>query len=240
MYEWVQKLLAVQEIDLRLDRLREQAASVPEEQAKLARMLEGEEHELARAREAVRGIEKELKTLEMEADGLRARRADFQTKSAMIRNNDEYKAALLQIEQCTKLVADLEDQQLAVMERLEAARGEVEAALRRLEAARARAQEMEADLQKRLANAEAQIAQLLAERGPALAGIDPETVRRYDRLRASPARQNSRDRRALVPVRDGVCCDRCRMNVTAQTRMNARKGQPVTCENCGTMLYHDE
>jgi len=240
MHEWVQKLLAVQEIDLRLDKLREQTASVPEEQAKVAGMLQAEEGQLAHAREELRTVEKELKELELEADGLRVKKTDFKTKSSMIRSNEEYRAASLQIEQVDKLIADLEDQQLAVMERLEAARGTVNVAVRRLEAAKQRAREMNADLDTRLGNAKAQMDKLLAERAPALAGVGPETIRRYDRLRASPARIASADRRALVSVRDGVCCDRCRMNLTAQTRMNARKGQPVACENCGTMLYHEE
>jgi predicted nucleic acid-binding Zn-ribbon protein len=116
----------------------------------------------------------------------------------------------------------------------------VAAVQKRLEAAKERAREMNADLETRLGNARAQIDKLLAERAPALAGVPPETVRRYDRLRASPARISSADRRALVAVRDGVCCDRCRMNLTAQTRMNVRKGQPAICENCGTMLFHEE
>jgi len=30
------------------------------------------------------------------------------------------------------------------------------------------------------------------------------------------------------------------MNVTAQTRMNARKGMLVCCEHCGTMLYFED
>lgn len=240
MHEWVQKLLAVQEIDLRLDKLREQTASVPEEQAKVARMLKAEESEVAHAREGLRNVEKELKELELEVDGLRAKKADFQTKSAMIRSNDEYRAALIQIEQCDKLVADIEDRQLQVMERLEAARSQVNAALKRLEATKQRAREMTADLDTRMGNATSQMDKLLGERAPAVVGIGAETIRRYERLRASPARIGSADRRALVPVRDGVCCDRCRMNLTAQTRMNARKGQPVACENCGTMLYHEE
>jgi predicted nucleic acid-binding Zn-ribbon protein len=126
------------------------------------------------------------------------------------------------------------------MERLEAARGAVNVVLKRLDATKQRAREMNTDLDTRLGNATAQIDKLLAERAPCLVGVPAEAIRRYDRLRASPARINSADRRALVAVRDGVCCDRCRMNLTAQTRMNVRKGQPVACENCGTMLYHDE
>jgi predicted nucleic acid-binding Zn-ribbon protein len=157
----------------------------------------------------------------------------------MIKSNEEYRAALHQVEQCDKHIADIEDRELAVMGRLEAARATVAAAAKRLEATKQRAKEMSADLDTRLGNSKAQIAKLEAERLPTLVGIDPGTIRRYERLRASPARINHPDHRALVPVRDGVCCDRCRMNLTAQTRMNTRKGMPVPCENCGTMLYHE-
>jgi len=240
MQEWVGKLLAVQEIDLRLDKLREQVASVPEDRQKVARMVHADEEQLAQAKTALKEVEKALKELEIEADGLRARKADFQTKSALIKSNEEYRAALLQIEQCDKLIAHLEDRELEVMERLEAARNGVAAATKSLDGAKARAAEMDADLQTRLGNSKVQIDKLAAERAPALAGIAPDIIRRYERLRASPARIHHADRRALVPVREGVCCDRCRMNVTAQTRMNARKGQPVLCEHCGTMLYHED
>ncbi len=240
MQEWVGKLLAVQEIDLRLDKLREQVASVPEEQQKAARIVHGDEEQLAQAKSALKDVEKALKDLEIEADSLRAKKADFQTKSAMIKSNEEYRAALLQIEQCDKLIAHLEDRELEVMERLETARSAVTAAAKALEAAKARATEMGVDLQTRLGNSKTQIDKLTAERTPALAGVAPDIVRRYERLRASPARAHHADRRALVPIREGVCCDRCRMNVTAQTRMNARKGQPVLCEHCGTMLYHED
>jgi predicted nucleic acid-binding Zn-ribbon protein len=239
MQEWVQKLLAVQELDLRLDKFREQMASVPEEQAKVARMLRDDEAVLNQAKDGLRTIEKETKQIELDADSLRAKKTDFQTKSAMIKSNEEYRAALHQIEQCDKHIADLEDRELAVMERIEAARSTVAVAAKRFEATKQRAKEMNADLDTRMGNAKAQIDRLEAERLPALTGIDVGTIRRYERLRASPARINHPDHRALVPVRDGVCCDRCRMNLTAQTRMNTRKGMPVPCENCGTMLYHE-
>jgi uncharacterized protein len=239
MHEWVQKLLLVQELDLRLDKLREQLASVPAEQAKVARMVQDDEDLLTQARNGLKTVEKELKELELEADGLRAKKADFLTKSALIKNNEEYRAALHQVEQCDKHIMGLEDRELAVMERLESARAGVAAATKRLDATKLRAKGMNADLETRLGNSKAEIERHEAERVPALAGIDAATIRRYERLRASPARTNHPDQRALVPVRDGVCCDRCRMNLTAQTRMNTRKGLLVPCDNCGTMLYHE-
>jgi len=240
MHEWVGKLLAVQEIDVRLDQLREQVESVPQEARRVVEALRAEEAKVTEAKAALQDVEKAIKAIELEAEGLRTRKADFQKKSAMIKSNEEYRAALLQIEQCDKLIADLEDKQLGVMERLEAARSGVTAAHRNLEAARARADEAKGDLKTRLSNAQSQIDALEAERKPALDGIAPDLLRRYDRLRSSTARKHQANQRALVPIREGVCCDRCRMNVTAQTRMNARKGMLVCCEHCGTMLYFED
>ena len=62
------------------------------------------------------------------------------------------------------------------------------AAVRSVEAARERASEMKADFDTRLANSKIQVDRLLAERGPALDGLTADIVRRYDRLRGSPAR----------------------------------------------------
>ena len=65
--------------------------------------------------------------------------------------------------------------------------------------------------------------------------IPVDVLRRYDRLRTrTPA-----DRRALVPIRDGIC-DGCHMNITAQVRVNVAKGQVAPCLNCGRLLYIED
>lgn len=238
MQDWVERLLAVQEMDIRMDRLKEQIASVPGEREKVEDMLREAEAACTALHESIQDSEKELKHLEMEVDGIRAKKADFQTKSTMIKSNDEYRAALHQVAMCDEHISELEDKELEIMETIEEKRGQYRAAKARLEATKQRGEQMCADLETRLTNCRKQIDKLMAERIPALEGLDASLVKRYERLRGSPARINHPDKRALVPIRDGVC-DRCRMNVTAQTRMNTRKAMVVTCEQCGTLLYHE-
>jgi predicted nucleic acid-binding Zn-ribbon protein len=74
------------------------------------------------------------------------------------------------------------------------------------------------------------------ERAPALAAVDSTPAKRYERLRLSGRARTGQA--VLVPIRDEVC-GRCRMNVTAQLRMNALKGMPVNCQNCGAMIYSE-
>ncbi|MBN2449144.1 MAG: hypothetical protein JXR77_02075 [Lentisphaeria bacterium] len=239
MQDWVEQLLAVQEMDLRIDRLREQIASVPVEREKAEALLRTDEEEAVRMRAELQELEKGLKRIEIDADTIRTHKADFQTKSIMIKSNEEYRAALHQIELCDRQIQELEDRELELMERIEESRTSLREANRELEAARKRMAETVLDLDTRAKNCGLQMETLLGERTERLRGIDGDIAKRYERLRESRARQATSDRRALVPIRDGVCCDRCRMNVTAQTRMNARKSLLVTCENCGTLLYFE-
>jgi len=156
----------------------------------------------------------------------------------MIKSNDEYRAALQQVESCARQVNELEDQQLVIMDRIEAHRGGLQKARQDQEAVEARIREMLTDLETREKNCKAQMDKLMAERAEALVGIDTELVNRYERLRLKK-RHAAGDRRVLVPIRNNAC-DRCHMNAIAQVRMNARKGLPVSCENCGALLYWED
>ena len=237
MHEWVEKLLAVQERDLRVEKLEEQIRSVPEDKARAQQLLESGKKEVDEAHHALQEEEKALHSLEMEVDSIEAKKRDFQAKSTMIKNNEEYRAALHQIEACDRQIAQFEDRELELMEQIEDAKQRFERTKKEFEATKERVANMMRDLDIRLQNCEKQAAELKQGRDEALREIAPDIVRRYERLRHSRRAQRG-DGRALVCVREGVC-DRCRMNVTAQTRNNARKGLLVSCQNCGALLYHE-
>jgi len=235
MHDWVEKLLILQEMDLRIGRLAARVKSAPAEKKRIDRGRKEAASTVSEARARLQDREKALKTLEIEADTVREKMRDFQSKSAFIKSNEEYRAAMSQIDGCKRQIDGVEDRQLAVMEDIEALRTELEQAQKELDAANARADEQEGDLDVAVKNSEAQLEKLHAERVPALAEIDPKIGRRYERLRRVCSSKPG-DKRALVPIRDDVC-DRCHMNVIAQLRNNARKGADVTCENCGALLY---
>lgn len=238
MHDWVEQLLNVQDIDLRMGQLQEQIDSVPGEKREVESLLSDATDAAAQAKTDVQEKEKELKKLEIEAETEETHRRDFQAKSTMIKSNDEYKAAMHQIEVTSMRIDKLEERQLIVMEELEALRVVLRDRDEDLAAAKARVEELQADLDTRARNCAAALERLKQKRGPAAAAVPAASLSRYERIRSS-RRANRSDRRILVPVRDGVC-DRCRMNVTAQTRVNARKGQLVSCENCGVLLYAED
>lgn len=237
MQDWVEKLISLQDKDVRIVTLQEQIDSAPGEKQRATEMLSGAEAGVKQAREGIQEHEKALKVLEMDAQEVEEKKRSFQSKTVMIKDNMEYRAALTQIEEYRGHINKLEDQELAIMEEIEAAREDLAAKQRDLKAAQARVNEMLSDLDTRVANSTTEIARVKIERDAVRAEIPPDVVSRYERLMGVPSRGRS-DRRVFVPVRDNVC-DRCHMSVTAQMRNDARKAVCVSCQYCGALLYWD-
>jgi len=226
MHEWVKKLVALQDKDVRIVTLREQIDSAPFEKEKATGMLAGAETAVQAIRGRIQEHEKALKTLEIEAESVEEHMRSFQSKTVMIKDNDEYRAALTQIQEYQQQISSLEDKELAVMEEIETARSEQANRQKELKAAQARVDEMLTDLDTRVTNSTAEVERVSTEREEVKKTLDADIVGRYERLMKAPSRGRS-DRRVFVPVRDNVC-DRCHMNVTAQVRNDARKGMCVS------------
>ncbi len=236
MHDWAEKLLALQDLDQRILRLQQQAATVPQEKQKNQSLLDEGKTATAAAKAAVQECEKQLKALSLEVATIEGRMRDFQSKSAMIKNNTEYKAALQQIADCREVVRKLEDKELELMESLEAAKADLAAKTKDQAATEARVREMQADLDKRAAAAAAEVERQSGRRAELLQAVPPNIAQRYERLRQSP---RYKDGIIFVPVRESTC-GRCHMNITYQARMDARKGMLVSCGNCGVLLFSEE
>ena len=245
MHEWMSKLLALQELDLRIQKLEALQGSVPLEKAKSSGRLKAAETLIAVAKDKVRDAEKSIKSVELDIESVRTKMRDFQSKSAMIKSNEEYRAALTQVEACKQQIRLLEDRELVAMEQLEAARREVQAEEKRLAEEKATLAAGNADLDTREKNCKQELGNMLQQRPALTEGIPDNVLRRYDRLRVS--RKSDRDQRAFVPIRekedDGqrlTACGGCHMKVTAQVRVNVMKAQVECCALCGRLLYVED
>ena len=237
MYEWVERLLSLQERDLRIVRLEEQIRSVPSEKEHAQTLVREAEEAFTAAKEQVQSDEKAIKVVEVDVEAVQTKMRDFQAKSALIKSNEEYRAALAQINGCKKQVSDLEDQELILLEQLDESKAVLAKRTKELKATRERIEELCSDLDTRAKNCQEQLERERQARQAGTAELPAATVKRYERQCA--ARRGAADKRVFVPVREG-CCDRCHMKVTAQTRMNVRKGQAQGCEMCGAMLYYED
>ena len=222
---------------MRMARIEALVKSVPAEKAAAENGLKAAEAARLAAKEGVRNAEMAIKAVELDIEGVRTKMRDFQTKTATIKKNDEYQAALHQIETCKKQIAAQEELQMAAMEGLEAAKLALADEEKRMAAAKQRVAGMLGDLDARLANCTAELETMKAQRRDTLGNVPPDFQQRYERLRASKFGGGNR---VLVAIRANGSCDGCRMNVTAQIRVNAAKCQLATCSNCGRILYVED
>ena len=237
MHSWAEKLLALQDAQIRMARLQNILDGLPAEKRKAEAGVEKEMASVRQCQEDIKAHELAVRQLETQIESIRVKKKDFQAKSSLIKNNDEYRAALLQIEQCDASVLGLEDRQLAEMEEQEVLRPILAERQEALASARRRADAAQRALDEQGADLAARI-KTLAESLPGLQeGIDPVFLKEYLRLRSAQLIAGTDP--VLVPI-DGESCGGCRMKVTMQLINNAVNGKLTCCPSCHAMLYSEE
>ena len=141
MNDWARQLLLLQEKDMRIVKIEDQQRAVPKEKAAAQGETKDDEELVGMAKAKVREAEVAIKAIELEIESIRTKIRDFQTKSGMIKNNEEYKAAMSQVEGCQKQIAQAEDRELKGMDELEGAKRLHEALEKKLAATRQRVNE---------------------------------------------------------------------------------------------------
>ena len=245
MNEWMRRLADLQDLDLRVAKLKEQLAKVPEKRREAEQQYAAENAAVATARKAYQDAEMANRRFDGEIAALKERKKNFQSKSAMIKSNDEYRAAMLQIELCDHAIADWEEKQLEAMMKLDDLQRQVREREEELAAGKKRAEVILADLVTRQRNCETAIAELQAKRPALIEGIPAQPLSRYERLRT---RWDTGPALPFVVCIDGRNCGRCHIELPNQVVSNARKSNPqgeveekdiISCPSCSAMLYVD-
>ncbi len=211
-------------------RARAAAADVARLEAALAgdAQIEEAERRLASAEEAQKDVARRLRESEREvADHReRMRQRDRELMSGRIRNPTELSKLSEEVDHMRSRIATEEDGELALMEELEARDNEVrqsEEALRRLREAR----ESEApQLRRQLEAARASLATLEAEREAAWADVPADYQAAARRIRVHP----------VVAEVVGNQCGECHVAITSGGLQRLRRGELMTCDNCGRIL----
>ena len=238
MIKVIEKLLEVQDRDIRIFNLRKQIDSVPKEKEKIMNVLKSVETDYEREKKEVLELESKIKNVEIEISACKDKIRKLQTKSAEIKKNDEYKAFLSEIDQISKKISEFEDTQLELWEELEAAKSKLKKGIKSLEAAKSRTDSAVKDFEIRNINCSKQIEKVSEERALLAKDIPPEVLRTFERI--INIHSNSKTfRKGLVPLQNENCGG-CFIKVTPQIKNVVRKGQIATCEQCGAMLFYGE
>ncbi|HPA20446.1 MAG TPA: C4-type zinc ribbon domain-containing protein [Verrucomicrobiae bacterium] len=228
----LRNLLILQERDQRVRELRRQLQALPREKDSLEARIKDRGAALQQHRLDAQHVETQRKELDLEVQSHKHQIAKYRQQQLQTRKNDEYAALGHEIERAEKRIVEIEDRELDLMEKFEAAQKAVASESAQVAEFEKAVRAQIADVEKKLRAVEAQIAEAEAERTTARAGVAPDILKRYQRI------LDHRGDAALVPLVHGSICGGCHMKVTSQTSLDVKAARGiVACENCGRILY---
>ena len=230
--KWIDDLLRLQDADMRMRSLRARLELLPKEKLKLEKELEAEKKALADAKATSLHIEMGIKQAESGIKSLNDKIRDIQSKSAMIKKNDEYQAMLSEIENVKNKISDVETEEIALLDRFEEAKcvfsvyekGFAEKEKNMLDGLK--------ELDEIAAEIKEEILRVEASRPPLELKVEPAVLHEYNRLLPGKGVP-------MVKIQDGIC-DSCHMRITPQTLNEARKHSLIRCDHCSHLVYLDD
>jgi predicted nucleic acid-binding Zn-ribbon protein len=229
------RLLDLQAIDTALTQLNHRRRTLPEhaELERLARAVAAGDDERVRAQVAVDDLDRDISRLEKDIEQVRARTAKDQSRlDAGTGPARELEALQHEIVSLARRKSELEDAELELMEKREAAQAALDEATRGL----AEQREQAAAAEQRRDSALAEIAKeeqaRQSERGPLASALPADLVALYDRIRDASGGIGA----ALL--RHGRC-EGCRLELSGGVRATLRAADPdevARCEECRRIL----
>jgi predicted nucleic acid-binding Zn-ribbon protein len=229
-------LIALQERDLALDRLRHRSETLPERVAlaiaeqRLTELRSGVEAMRAE-RDRIAGEEQQLDD-EVRALADHAVAAERRLYSGEVSSPRDLQALQADVEQLRRHQRGVEDRQLAAMERREPLDARLYEVERELEAAERGAAEIRAGLTDAEATIASDVAVETAARDELAGGIEAGLLAEYERCRA---KANGIGAARLV----SGTCQGCHLSIPVTEADRIRKGAAGTvsyCDNCGCIL----
>ena len=232
------RLLELQRLDSEADVLRERRATLPEREG--LRDCEAQGEALARERESLEehraGLAREERRLENEVADVGSKAMDVETTlySGKVTAVSELEGLQLELDSFRRRQAALEEEELAVMERVETADGELALLGARRGDLDARVGELGAALAAAEAELDAALAVLAEQRAAVVPDLAGELLSTYDHLRGMPRLEG----KVTAPFRDGTCIGcRVKLPITEATRIRrAPPDELAQCPRCHRLL----
>jgi predicted nucleic acid-binding Zn-ribbon protein len=231
-------LLELQRLDSHADGLRARRAELPERAALRecdaeAVTLEAERGRVEEGRLALAAEERRLEGEVAEVGG-RAREVEAKLYSGEVKAVSELEGLQLELDSFRRRKGELEEEELAMMEQVEAAEGELQALGERRDALDARVGELGAALAAAEAAIDAELAELAETRAGVAPGLPAEVLDTYTKLRALERLGGQ----ALARFEGGRCIG-CRVTLPINDATRIRRAPHdvfVQCPRCNRLL----
>lgn len=230
----LEKLIVLQHCDQQIRDVALALEALPREKDTCERDAAKAAQRLDAAQESRRQLEKELKKLDGDILAKKDQIARYKTQQLETRKNEEYAALLHEIDVATKIIGEIEERQLELMEKMDGLAQDLETAQAAHDVELKRIGKILSTLDGRRENLNKRREELLQQRPTLTEGIEEDLLDHYDRL------FKSKGGSVIVPIENNVCMG-CHMKVTTQTVLAARaEKEIISCSQCGRILYNDE
>jgi predicted nucleic acid-binding Zn-ribbon protein len=234
MEEQLNLLIRLQDIDGAIRARQEEKRRLPEMLADLERKSEANKAEFDRFREALDAAQKGKRDRDRDLEEGGQKVEKLKSRTPDIKTNKEYTALLKEIETVEQENKAIEDDILKLMEKIEAAAGEIKNAESRSAEDSASIAAERKQLEENMAKLEAELATIERERDELAARIAVPLLAKYQK------RYGSLAGRVVVEARNESCSG-CFMSIPPQLFVNVKKNtEIITCPHCSRILYYKE
>lgn len=226
----IEKLLVIQDHDLRIMKFEKEVADIPHRKTAMDSLLDERRQAVVKAKDELKNRQAEIRKAELEIESAREKIRKFREQQMQLKSNREFRAMEDEITLVEKGIRSIEDRILGIMENVDAAQQAVQESERALKG-EDESVRVEIDrIEQRAGDIRSELARVKESRDKLAADVDPVRLAQFERLF-----KNKRDK-VLVPVENGTCGG-CHMKLPPYVCHEARKQtDTVTCGFCGRML----
>src|SRR5580698_3350182 len=152
MLDTIEKLLVLQDRDRKIHRVQAELAHISPERETLKAKASSTQTQLDAAKTRVKQIESDRKRMEIEVESKKTQIEKYANQQLQTRKNEEYRALAQEIEHCKAEIIKIEDGEIELMEKAEAAQKEVLRTMADASAAKSQVEKEVTELNQREGN----------------------------------------------------------------------------------------
>ena len=233
--ENLQQLIALQQQDAALDKIKSAIEKIPVMIARLKEQLEAEKARAGDAKNKTISLEKKKKEKELELAQKEEAAKKHGSELNQVKTNEAFKALQTEIERAKAAGSQIETEILEIMEQLDGSKKDEKTAQAAFQVEEKKFQAEIAAHEGRLTEQKALFDGEKAKRDEAAAPIPADAMKIYNHIRS----RGKLD--AIVPIDSSNSCSACRIQLAPQVIVEATKAKNlVSCESCQRILYRPE